>query len=135
MRTYDELIQLPTFNERLKYLQTSNVVGKETFGQDRYLNQAFYRSREWKKARDFAIIRDGSCDLAISELVLFDQIVVHHINPITVEDLIEHPELALDPRFLITTCEVTHNMIHYGVGGAMDLPTERFRNDTSPWRL
>lgn len=136
MKTYHELIQLPTFEERLKYLQTGSRVGRETFGFDRFLNQGFYRSVEWRRVRDFVISRDYACDLGVPGMELQDQIVVHHMNPIRPEDFEENPEILVDPRFLITTCDFTHNMIHYGTGNSMpSASVERFRNDMSPWRL
>lgn len=136
IKTYSELIRLPTFEERYNYLRLTGRVGRETFGFDRYLNQVFYqRSQKWKRARDQAIIRDNGCDLAMEGHEIYERIIVHHMNPITIEDLENESDFLLDPEFLITTIHNTHNAIHYGDASLLtSLPVERTRNDTCPWR-
>lgn len=137
IRTYSELILLPTFEERFKYLKLDGVVGKETFGFDRWLNQVFYRTPEWRRARRDAIIRDCGYDLACKERPINgQQIIVHHMNPISVEDIKERSEFLLNPEFLITTIEETHRALHYGDESLLvrSKPIERYPNDTCPWR-
>lgn len=137
IRTYSELILLPTFEERFKYLKLDGVVGKETFGFDRWLNQVFYRTPEWRRARRDAIIRDCGYDLACEERPINgQQIIVHHMNPISVEDIKERSEFLLNPEFLITTIEETHRALHYGDESLLirSKPIERYPNDTCPWR-
>lgn len=136
IKTYSELIRLPTFEERYNYLRLAGQVGKETFGFDRYLNQVFYqRSQKWKRARDEVIIRDNGCDLAMEGHEIYERIIVHHMNPITIEDLEQESDCLLDPEFLITTIHNTHNAIHYGDATLlMQMPATRTRNDTCPWR-
>lgn len=135
IRTYSELITLPTFEERFKYLQLNGSVGKDTFGFDRYVNQNFYRSKEWKRVRDFVILRDNGCDLAADGYVIYGKIIIHHMNPITVKDIESVTDYLMNPEYLICTTHSTHNAIHYGDGSLlMMLPTERRKNDTCPWR-
>lgn len=135
IRTYSELARLPTFEERYQYLRLSGAVGKETFGFDRYLNQVFYRSPEWKAVRNQVIIRDKGCDLGIQGREIQGRVLIHHMNPITVEDIRARSELLLDPEFLITTVHSTHQAIHYGDKSLLVLaPIVRSRNDTCPWR-
>lgn len=135
IRTYSELITLPTFEERFRYLQLNGSVGKETFGFDRYLNQAFYRSSEWKSVRDFVIVRDLGCDLGIVDREIHDRIYIHHMNPIATNDILSQTEILLNPEYLITTTHATHNAIHYGDEGLLVLaPVERYKNDTCPWK-
>lgn len=135
MRTYSELALLPTFKERFEYLKLSSVVGKDTFGFDRYLNQQFYRTSVWKKVRDAVIIRDNGCDLGVEGYEIYDRILIHHMNPITVDDIIKHSDWILDPNQLICTSFRTHNAIHYGDISLIDKqPTIRKPNDTCPWR-
>lgn len=135
MRTYSELVLLPTFKERFEYLKLSSVVGKDTFGFDRYLNQQFYRTSVWKKVRDAVIIRDNGCDLGAEGYEIYDRILIHHMNPITAEDIIKHSDWILDPNQLICTSFRTHNAIHYGDISLIDKqPTIRKPNDTCPWR-
>ena len=135
IRTYSELITLPTFEERFKYLQLNGSVGKDTFGFDRYVNQNFYRSKEWKRVRDFVILRDNGCDLAADGYVIYGKIIIHHMNPITVKDIESVTDYLMNPEYLICTTHLTHNAIHYGDGSLlMMLPTERRKNDTCPWR-
>ena len=135
IRTYSELITLPTFEERFKYLQLNGSVGKDTFGFDRYVNQNFYRSKEWKRVRDFVILRDNGCDLAADGYLIYGKIIIHHMNPITVKDIESVTDYLMNPEYLICTTHSTHNAIHYGDGSLlMMLPTERRKNDTCPWR-
>lgn len=135
IRTYSELIKFPTFEERYEYLSLKGIVGIETFGYDRYLNQMLYNSGRWLEARDRVIIRDNGCDLGIKDREIGDMIIVHHMNPITKEDIeLERPEI-FDIRFLISASSMTHKAIHYGSKSLLQsLPAERRRNDTCPWR-
>lgn len=137
IKRYSELIKLPTFEERFRYLQLRGSVGKDTFGFDRYLNQVFYqRNPRWKSVRDFVIIRDNGCDLGIEGREIHGRILVHHMNPITLRDLEEESEFLLDPEYLISTIHNTHNAIHYGDERLLTLdPIERTANDTCPWKL
>lgn len=135
IRTYSELIKIPTFKERFEYLRLDGTVGEETFGFDRYLNQTFYKSPEWKAARDFVIIRDQGCDLAMEGHEIFGRILVHHMNPIRIEDIVNRSKYLLDPEYLICTIKNTHDAIHYGDGSLLITgPIERTKNDTCPWR-
>lgn len=135
IRTYDELSKLTTFEERFKYLKLDGEVGKETFGFDRYLNQQFYRSREWRSLRDFVIIRDNGCDLGIEGYEIHGKIYIHHMNPITAEDIKTQSEFLLDPNYLIVVSFNTHNAVHYGDEDLLiKAPVERKVNDTCPWR-
>lgn len=135
IKTYSELIALPTFEERFKYLQLNGSVAKDTFGFDRYINQNFYRSREWKRIRDQVILRDNGCDLASEDRVIYDKIIIHHMNPINVEDIASASDYLMNPEYLISTTHSTHNAIHYGDESLLPiLPTERRKNDTCPWR-
>ena len=135
IRTYSELIQLPTFEERFEYLKLSGSVGKDTFGHDRYLNQKFYNSYEWKQIRDQIIIRDNGCDLGIDDRIIHGRIYIHHINPLGKVDLITYSEYLRNPEFLICTSFETHNAIHYGDMNLLPRnPIERKPNDTCPWR-
>lgn len=136
IRTYSELSKLSTFEERYEYLKLDGIVGKETFGFDRYLNQKFYQNDpEWKRVRDYVIIRDSGCDLGIEGREIYDSIIVHHMNPITTDDLINRTEFLLDPEYLISTVKRTHDAIHYGDENLlMKGPVERTKNDTCPWR-
>ena len=135
MKTYSELILLPTFKERFEYLKLSGVVGRDTFGFDRYLNQQFYRTSEWKKVRDAVIIRDNGCDLGVEGYEIHDRIIIHHMNPITANDIIKHSDWIVDPNQLICTSFRTHNALHYGDISLIDKqPTIRKPNDTCPWR-
>ena len=136
IRTYSELITLPTFEERYRYLKLDGVVGEDTFGFDRYLNQEFYqRDQEWKRIRDFVIIRDQGCDLGVEGREIRGKILVHHMNPITKEDILKRSEFLLNPEYLICTLKSTHDAIHYGDENLlMKGPIERKPNDTCPWR-
>ena len=135
IRTYSELITLPTFEERYEYLRLDGIVGEETFGFDRYLNQIFYRSEEWRKVRDYVIVRDGGCDLAMEDREIHGRILVHHMNPIAKEDIIRRSKILLDPEFLVCTVKNTHDAIHYGDDSLLfKAPIERRMNDTCPWK-
>lgn len=137
IRTYSELKELKTFEERFKYLKLGGVVGAETFGFDRYFNQKFYTTTEWKQLRNRIIVRDLGCDLGCEDHEIFGQrIVIHHMNPIDLEDIEKKSDFLLNPEFLITTIHSTHNAIHYGDESLIiTAPIERRRNDTCPWKL
>ena len=135
IRTYSDLIQLPTFEERFRYLQLNNSVGKETFGFDRYLNQNFYRSAEWKRIRDKVIIRDNGCDLGIEDRLIYGRVIIHHMNPVTDRDIVDLTSFLLNPEYLICVSHNTHNAIHYGNEDLlMKGPVIRTKNDTCPWK-
>lgn len=135
IRTYSELITIPTFKERYEYLRLKGFVGEETFGYDRYLNQSFYRSKEWMDIRDYVIVRDNGCDLGMPGHEIQGRILIHHMNPITKEDILRRSEFLLDPEYLISTIKLTHDAIHYGDENLlMDEPIVRTKNDTCPWR-
>lgn len=136
IRTYSELSKLKTFRERYEYLKLDGTVGEETFGFDRYINQMFYKTEEWKRIRNYVITRDNGCDLGIQDRKIVDSVIlVHHMNPITKEDIINKNEILLDPEYLITTIKPTHDAIHYGDESllAEDLVI-RSKNDTCPWK-
>ena len=136
VRTYSELIALPTFEERFEYLKLYGRVGKDTFGFDRHLNQMLYQHNpRWKKVRDKVIIRDNGCDLAMEGHEIFGKIIVHHMNPITLDDVLNDRDWIYDPEFLICTIHNTHNAIHYGDEKQLIIaPTVRLPNDTCPWK-
>lgn len=135
IRTYSKLIQLPTFEERFEYLKLNGVVGEDTFGFDRYLNQVFYRSQRWKRIRDKIIIRDNGCDLGMADRPIQGRIIIHHMNPLAVKDIENDTEFLLDPEYLICVMHKTHNAIHYGdVNQLVTAPIERTRFDTCPWK-
>ena len=136
IRTYSQLIQLSTFEERFNYLRLNGVVANETFGFDRYLNQQFYKSPEWKRVRQQVIIRDGGCDLALPNHEIPGQIFVHHMNPVSLEDIEDNPEILLDPEYLVCVSLETHNAIHYGDNsyGDKTVIPDRHPGDTTPWR-
>lgn len=135
IRTYSELITIPTFEERFEYLRLDGRVGETTFGFDRYLNQAFYKDPEWLRIRNEVIIRDRGCDLAIEDHEIRGRILVHHMNPIKAEDIIERSRFLLEPEYLICTMKNTHDAIHFGDSSLLiKTPIERSKNDTCPWR-
>lgn len=135
IRTYSELITLPTFEDRYHYLQLNGAVGKDTFGFDRCINQQFYRSKEWQRIRDEVIIRDNACDLGMEGYEIHGRIYVHHMNPIMVRDIQSNSDYLMNPEFLICTTHRTHNAIHYGDENLLArAPIERTKNDTCPWR-
>lgn len=135
IRTYTELCRFETFEERYDYLRLGGKVGQETFGVERYLNQTFYKSDEWLEIRDWIIIRDLGCDLAIEGREIRERIIVHHMNPITKDDVIRRTRYLLDPEYLICTIKNTHDAIHYGDESILVLdPIVRTPFDTCPWR-
>lgn len=137
LRTYDELIRLGSFEERFAYLRLQGNVGRDTFGSDRYLNQLFYRSQEWKHIRNQVIARDNGCDLGVEgyEIHKGQRILIHHMNPLRVDDILDQTEYLMDPKYLITTTFRTHNAIHYSDESLLPiLPKERTPNDTCPWK-
>lgn len=134
IRTFEELKNIKTFEERFNYLKLPNIVGEETFGFDRYLNQMFYRSKEWKQIRDYVIARDNGCNLGIDDRPIFGKILVHHMNPILKNDIVVSSDLLLDPNYLICVDHKTHNLIHYGIDNDEFKFVERFPNDTCPWK-
>lgn len=135
IKSYSELIKLPTFLERFNYLKIGGAVGKMTFGHDRYLNQVLYSSDEWKRFRRDIILRDNGCDLACEDREIYERAIVHHINPITIEDVLRRDPMIFDPENVVTTWLRTHNAIHYGDESLLYLdPVERTINDTCPWR-
>lgn len=135
IKTYSELITLPTFLERFRYLKLGGLVGKETFGFDRYLNQTLYRSVEWKRFRRDMILRDMGMDLACDGYEIVGKIMVHHIDPLTIQDIIRRDPKIFDPENVICTSMNTHNAIHYGDESLLITePIARTKNDTCPWR-
>ena len=136
IRTYKELSRLTTFEDRFNYLKLGGQVGKDTFGFDRIFNQRFYKSREWLACRDFVILRDNGCDLGIEGHEIYGQrIIIHHLNPISLDDIANSTEFLLNPEYLITTIHNTHNAIHYGDESLLITgPIERSRNDMCPWK-
>lgn len=135
IKCYSELMLLPTFQARYQYLRLNGEVGKETFGFDRYMNQFFYRSPEWRRVRNLVITRDEGCDLGVPGREIFGRIIIHHMNPIQPEDIRNRSELLLDPEYLITTIHDTHLAIHYGDEHLLlQEPVERRPNDTCPWK-
>lgn len=134
VRTFSELIKLRTFEERFDYLSLRGKVGIETFGFERWANQAFYTSRQWRDVRHEVIARDEGRDLSMFDHEIYDKIIIHHMNPITIEDVEYGNPDILDPEFLITTCHRTHNAIHYGDRSLLPQPfVERRPGDTRPW--
>ena len=135
IRTYSELRALHTFEERYEYLKLDGTVGEETFGFDRYFNQRFYHSTEWKRIKDDIIIRDNGCDLGMDGYEIWGRIYIHHMNPITLRDLEEQSEFLLNPEYLICASLNTHNAIHYGDESLLPRSiAERRPNDTCPWK-
>lgn len=135
IRSYSELITLPTFEERYEYLKLGGTVGKETFGFNRYLNQKLYRDPKWLSVRDRVIIRDSGCDLGIQGREIYDKIFVHHMNPITIDDIVNMNPDIFNPEFLISVTKNTHDAIHYSDSNILlKDPIERFQNDTCPWK-
>jgi hypothetical protein len=135
IRNYTEFRRLRTFEERYKYLKLDGVVGASTFGFDRYLNQMLYRSKRWKRTRDDIIVRDRACDLGIGDYEIHSRIFIHHMNPILVDEFDIDNDIFYDPEFLICVSFDTHNAIHFGDEKLLpQLPVERKRNDTCPWK-
>ena len=134
IRTYSDMVRCKTFEERYEYLRLGSSVGVSTFGSDRHLNQLLYKSKRWRCVRDQVIIRDQGCDLGMLDYEIYDTIYVHHMNPITIEDVQEDRDEIYDPEFLICTSFSTHNAIHFGDASLLPpLPIERKRGDTTPW--
>ena len=134
IRIYRDLKQLPTFQERFEYLKLNGKVGEETFGFDRYFNQRFYRSKEWKDVRNYVIARDRGCDLAIFDREIFGKVLIHHMNPISLDDIRHSSDYLLDPEYLICVSKQTHDAIHYGDSSLLILePIIRKPNDTILW--
>lgn len=135
IKTYSELILLPTFEQRFEYLRLDGRVGEDTFGFDRYLNQLFYRSYEWRKIRDHVIVRDNACDLGVEGYDIYGKVLIHHMNPITARDIENRTDLLLNPEYLICVTHDTHNAIHYGDENLLIKgPVIRTKNDTCPWK-
>lgn len=137
IRTYSELVELSTFEERYEYLRLGGKVGEETFGFDRYLNQVLYTSPEWRSLRNQIITRDCGCDLGVPGREIPDgvKIYIHHMNPITVEDIANRSDFVFNPEYLICTIKNTHDAIHYGDSELLYKdPIVRSKNDTCPWR-
>lgn len=133
-RRYSELRRFATFEERFEYLNLQGFIGEQTFGFDRWMNQQFYRSREWKLARSEVIVRDNGCDLGILGYDIHRDILVHHMNPLSEVDLVAGEECIIDPEFLITTSKRTHNAIHWGDASLLPrVPVERVPGDTKLW--
>lgn len=136
MKTYSELQSLQTFEERFNYLKMHSGIGAETFGADRYLNQMFYKSKEWRSVRNKVILRDNGCDLGIPGYELDSkQITIHHLNPITIEDIQNRNPDILNPNYLICVSHATHKALHYGdLSSTPKAPITRTPNDTCPWK-
>ena len=134
IRTYQELARLSTFEDRFEYLALRGSVGRSTFGYDRWINQRFYTSRDWRQVRNYVITRDNGCDLGVDGYDIHDRVIIHHMNPMGVEDIIHGDEEILDPEFLITTTHQTHNAIHYGDANLLPRQhVERRAGDTQLW--
>lgn len=134
IRTYQELRRLETFEERFDYLKLNGFVGRSTFGFDRYLNQRFYTSKEWRDVRHYVIARDLGCDLGIEGFEINRRALIHHMNPIVPDDIVHKNDDILNPDYLITTCHNTHNAIHYGDKDLLPKPfVERSMGDTKLW--
>lgn len=135
IRTYSELCKLKTFDERYEYLKIGGVVGEDTFGYDRYINQILYKMPEWRKVRRDVIIRDKGNDLGVEDYEIVGKVMVHHMNPITVDDILNRLDYVLDPEYLISSSFMTHQAIHYGSKDLLpEEPIERYSNDMCPWR-
>ena len=135
MKNYSELIKLPTFSERFQYLSIGGEVGKETFGYERYLNQKFYKSKEWRDLRNYIIVRDKGCDMALDGYEIPGRVIIHHMNPIGSQDITSRTEFLMNPEYLVCVSYDTHNAIHYGNEQLITLEhTVRIANDTCPWR-
>lgn len=135
IKSYSELIKMNSFDERFEYLKLTGSIGVDTFGFDRIFNQRFYRSVEWRRIRDNVILRDNGCDMGLDGYTIYGKIIVHHMNPITLEDIERITDALIDPEYLICVSHETHNAIHYGdVNSIVRMPEERRENDTCPWR-
>lgn len=135
IRTYSELVRIDNFEDRYRYLKLNGVVGLETFGFDRYLNQRFYKDQRWRHVRDQVIVRDNGCDLGIKDREIFGKVLVHHMNPITISDILNETDFLFNPDYLICTSKSTHDAIHYGdEEDLFPIIVERKPNDTCPWK-
>jgi hypothetical protein len=133
-KSYSEAMRHSNFEDRFNYLKLNNEVGYTTFGYDRYVNQGFYMTQEWKHARRDVILRDNGCDLAIPGLEIYSDLIVHHINPMSIDDIVHHEDWILDPEYLICTTKKTHNALHFGNESMLpDVVTSRTPNDTRLW--
>lgn len=136
IKRYSELIRLETFEERFRYLRLYGKIGQDTFGFDRVFNQMFYKSREWKSIRNEVIVRDNGCDLGVEGYEIHGRILIHHMNPISLDDIRNNTDFLMNPEYLITTVLSTHNAIHYGDENLLvKAPIERTKFDTCPWKL
>ena len=137
LRCYSDLIQYSTFEDRLHYLELHGVVGEDTFGFGRYINQKFYKSPEWRRVRDFVIVRDNGCDLGVKGYDIGDRIIVHHMNPLTLDDISNSSDFLLNPEYLICVSKDTHDIIHYGFSSdrysKSKEPVDRKPGDTKLW--
>lgn len=134
-KSYKELVTIDTFDGRLEYLKCGSIIGHPTFGGRRQLNQILYHSDEWKKVRNKVIIRDDACDMALKDYMLFGNIYIHHINPITIDDIVNRNPCVFDLNNLVCVSFSTHNMIHFGMGNYTSKePIARKPNDTCPWK-
>lgn len=135
IKTYSELIELESYKKRFEYLKLNGEISKQTFGYDRYLNQYFYKTPEWRHVRNQVILRDNACDLAMNGYEIVGKIIIHHMNPIRIEDILYRREEIFDPEYLICVSHETHNAIHYGDSSLLiDTPIVRTPNDTCPWK-
>lgn len=135
IKTYSELIRFKTLEERYRYLRIGGRIGEETFGFDRWMNQAFYKDPRWRDIRDEVITRDNGCDLGLEGYDIHGKIFVHHMNPVTKDDILHNFDSLLNPEFLISTSKRTHDAIHYGNEDLLpQSPIVRTRNDTCPWK-
>lgn len=136
IKRYSELKHLETFEERFQYLRLYGKIGQDTFGFDRVFNQMFYKSREWKSIRNEVIVRDNGCDLGVEGYEIHDRILIHHMNPISLDDIRNNTDFLMNPEYLITTVLRTHNAIHYGDEKLLGkVPIERTMFDTCPWKI
>lgn len=134
IRTYSELITLPTFEERFNYLKLNGSVGEETFGFDRIVNQRFYHSKEWKQFRNKIIVRDNACDLAMEDYDIYSRVIIHHMNPIRLQDILDLNEYVMNPEYVVCVSHKTHNAIHYGEESLEKDYIPRSANDMCPWK-
>lgn len=134
IRTYSELITLPTFEERFNYLKLNGSVGEETFGFDRIVNQRFYHSKEWKQFRNKIIVRDNACDLAMEDYDIHSRVIIHHMNPIRLQDILDLNEYVMNPEYVVCVSHKTHNAIHYGEESLEKDYIPRSANDMCPWK-
>lgn len=136
IRTYSEMTKLLTFEDRFRYLMLNGNVSEETFGFDRYLNQRFYTSKEWRQLRNHIIVRDGGCDLGIPDREIFGKVMIHHLNPLSPKDIVNATDFLLNPEYLVCVSHDTHNAIHYGDVSYITstLTLERKPGDTTPWK-